>query len=1228
MSEVAQVMGVLHYNDATRDEMARRIYWKDAQYTRFGGNFVRYADIKDREAGSLTDGDGLFSYTFDKEKEYGAEIWKHYLGNNVGARNVYSNEKGTPNGERWQWEGNYFENFTKDTELQRIGDLEVVKELATATYAKNDRHMPEKYITPALDDFYGSSPGLNTKMFKYTFGQYYTGRISDIDEANVKIEHDYLKYLFKDEEGNIIESITGFNDEKVSAPKRHMISMFRAASETERGKSLNEYVSENERYINPVGPNSDGRIIFENINDFKDIHTGFIPRETSGNRVTNKRGVTSRYDEGDTEDKQYTIINNEDGPFYFSEPQSGKNSLLEKTNQLFKKHKIATLAGRFHTTDTEVPYETETTDTAKSLTFGNSHGRNLLKKDLSNIDTNGYENPYCRVWTYHHQYDRASRMIRPFGEVLSDKEFDSRVYTYVSKPNEKTSDGFDNLRKNTVLGKNGFVNIAPKGNCGALKTEIKKCMFSLENLAWKDVPRNQGYLSKEQRGPNGGRIMWFPPYDLDFNESVSVNWNQSNFIGRGEAVYTYANTVRQGTLSFAILVDHPSIINNIPKYNIPDSSDGSDDFEADVLRFFAGCAVPELKGTIDCGDNSKAKVAEQNPGDEPKLVKAEEEKAKHIKFYVFFPNNYSGNGSYLEPGQLLDGGSSDPNWYDYIYLGIDTKIPSSESEGVGYEMQRGSGVSAGSYSPSNADLTDRGEYGEYGYINVHEEHVTGSKGKGIIPNVWYQHRVDFDLHEKLYNRLPGQALYTRGMVREKTNYLDTANYNLNFSKTNVPSDATHTFAQIIATIKAAFPYAFAGKKVNAASTDALIDQELVNVFKEHRFSKAVMKAGATSQDSPNSVTLAQRRGRSLRNLLKNEGEVDIQFDAPEIVTTEKLKDPTSTNTLEAKLQRYACVELWYDTPTTQKMSETTHPTADVQSVEESMEWDQSYSPLDTNLEASVVTAERTVAMASDGADMSARYETEAEYFKELEKEHPLYYTNLIKKFKYFSPAFHSISPEGYNARLTFLQQCTRQGHTISATDLNFAKTAGNLAFGRMPVCVLRIGDFLNTKILINSLSINFGANGNPQWDLNPEGIGVQPMYAKVQMGITILGGQSLDGPINRLQNAVSFNYYANTGVYDDRADRINSKMAKKVFDGEGEEVRVETVETSGDKLKVYDESEYGVQTTTYEHLWAPYPNLTVKDDYNNKIAGYNEYKKAGGSKGVTKDNNGRYTVRK
>jgi hypothetical protein len=163
-----------------------------------------------------------------------------------------------------------------------------------------------------------------------------------------------------------------------------------------------------------------------------------------------------------------------------------------------------------------------------------------------------------------------------------------------------------------------------------------------------------------------------------------------------------------------------------------------------------------------------------------------------------------------------------------------------------------------------------------------------------------------------------------------------------------------------------------------------------------------------------------------------------------------------------------------------------------------------------------------------------RYDNEGEFFELLEKNDPFMHQLITDKIKYFDPAFHSVSPEGFNARLTFLHQCTRQGSTVGS-DERSTGTAYNLAFGRPPVCVLRLGDFFYTKIIINSMSIQYET---PQWDLNPEGIGVMPMFAKVTLSFIFLGGSDLAGPISRLQNAVSFNYYANTGVYDNRAEMV------------------------------------------------------------------------------------------
>ena len=170
------------------------------------------------------------------------------------------------------------------------------------------------------------------------------------------------------------------------------------------------------------------------------------------------------------------------------------------------------------------------------------------------------------------------------------------------------------------------------------------------------------------------------------------------------------------------------------------------------------------------------------------------------------------------------------------------------------------------------------------------------------------------------------------------------------------------------------------------------------------------------------------------------------------------------------------------------------------------------------------------------------YDNEYTYFKQINENDDMVKRYISDKVDYFDPAFHSITPEGFNARLTFLQQCVRQGPTISPSDLGMGSAygAGNLSFGRAPFCVLRIGDFFNTKICIQSINIEYDNGGGVQWDLNPEGVGLQPMFANVNITFTFLGGSDISGPIARLQNAASFNYYANSSVYDRRSDYRNA----------------------------------------------------------------------------------------
>ena len=111
-------------------------------------------------------------------------------------------------------------------------------------------------------------------------------------------------------------------------------------------------------------------------------------------------------------------------------------------------------------------------------------------------------------------------------------------------------------------------------------------MFSIENLAWRGTGQ-QSNLPVSEKGPNGGRIMWFPPYDIQVGDTNSTNWSRTDFLGRPEPIYTYNNTERIGTLSFKIVVDHPSILNAITNEQLKNLPDAEAD--AALEAFFAGC---------------------------------------------------------------------------------------------------------------------------------------------------------------------------------------------------------------------------------------------------------------------------------------------------------------------------------------------------------------------------------------------------------------------------------------------------------------------------------------------------------------------------------------------------------------------------------------------------------------------------------------------------------------
>ena len=847
------------------------------------------------------------------------------------------------------------------------------------------------------------------------------------------------------------------------------------------------------------------------------------------------------------------------------------NDLLYKTNQTFLSGQNKNLIARFFTGAKDG--DATMTQTGVNKTYGLSKGRNLLAKEAK--DVNGYLNPYCRVWTYHHQYSKHNDTIRPFeGRTNDDAQStfskENNWQTFRAKFND--SDGAKTLEKNTVLDyQNGLVRITPfsDGDFSDNREQLKKCMFSIENLAWVGVNDKNGSvntLTDDQRGPFGGRIMWFPPYDLTFNENVSVGWSQTEFIGRGEKIYTYTNTERSGTLGFKLLIDHPSILDYWEgrKGNVEGKKVDNEELENSLLRFFAGCEI------LNAGPETyKINYKKKKPEIKPIPPKTPE--VGEFKFYVFFPNNYSGVNDINNdtktsdwPIMYLLNGTGTQRYYDYDkkqvtdlptitdfnnYFNVKIAVDKNETTGGildgftssnvfglvgGYEMRKDNGVSLlkSNFTQGVARVTNSDSQNlaysiikENGnYYDIVSYNLPG-KYKNEYRNRWYYRIDDFYTKQGGYETLG------------KDDYADTKSFGLNSKQGYavlqdiVGSGVTlFSFSDVVKTLymdKANLfeDYYYSNENV----------KNLTKILDEKEIKKIIVKGYASSQGIPGrNETLAKNRANTISKWLRlylindeNIYEVSSTIDVPKV---------GNDNVSDVKAKFYRSVEVTVKYSDKEEKTETTKLSTTSQ--------DNFISGTPISFQGQSVIAEdinNTISQLElDGAfdievtgDGNGSYGNEFKFFDRLKRESPLLRDKITEKIKYFDPAFHSISPEGFNSRLTFLHQCTRQGPTVSHTQNQ--TNAFNLAFGKSPVCVLRVGDFFYTKIIIDSMTINYDPL---QWDLNQEGAGVQPMIAQVEINFKFLGGSDLNGPISRLQNAVSFNYYANASVYDNRAEEV------------------------------------------------------------------------------------------
>lgn len=870
-------------------------------------------------------------------------------------------------------------------------------------------------------------------------------------------------------------------------------------------------------------------------------------------------------------------------------PDKEIKGLLGKTNRMFYEGKIRSLANRFATLNGNDEGRPDFLNTATDHIYGLSRGRNLRKLDLTN--ENGYPNPYCRVWTTHYQYSKYKHLIRG---KWADDSINAGIEHYTLHQGDqlmRPNKGYERLKNFTSLdpenGRPIFTPYYVNDRAVMQEDSLKRCMFSIENLAWKDIIPDSTLIRKdqdarfsnsknvttteygdsttsktstttivktgnakgfgmtltpEQRGPNGGRIMWFPPYNLKFSEQVHADWNANEFIGRGEKIYSYVNSERTGNLSFTILIDHPSIINEWARGGkmgktankvTPLSKDEM------ILRYFAGCDSLEFNPreeydvpfTTITENSTKIVQESQNvkagTKKEPRMEQREVPDGEdNFTFYsvFYYPNNYAAedfnNGT--KPGGPTEALS-------YLF----EKGKREGSYGNGYELaQGGTGMTYnGTYYYKGKDKNGNVKEWYYPVDNRVNDEVLTNKDR-------YKDTKDFGLNGTKSGENTSGSVYGTYWLESDINGLSEnaadENYVLNYlnsGNTNIGSNSNLEAAKSLVRLSGIdnkyFVPAYNFYKGLAAVVKKL-DAATKNSCK---YEIDIQGFASAHGYVPSNQILAENRAKVIENWIRELNIFDFGVNGNATISHNGNGQVQSTNTetesdFKPKAARAAVVTF------TIKAAKTK-----IEEVQEDVDVDYYEERVVENKEDKSTYKEIYDTSKSDDYENDT-YDNEYTYFKQINENDDMVKRYISDKVDYFDPAFHSITPEGFNARLTFLQQCTRQGPTISASDLGMGSAygAGNLSFGRAPFCVLRIGDFFNTKICIQSLNIEYDNGGGVQWDLNPEGVGLQPMFANVNITFTFLGGSDISGPIARLQNAASFNYYANTSVYDRRSD--------------------------------------------------------------------------------------------
>jgi hypothetical protein len=694
---------------------------------------------------------------------------------------------------------------------------------------------------------------------------------------------------------------------------------------------------------------------------------------------------------------------------------------------------------------------------------------------------------YCRVFAKDLPYLQYNDLQKQDGITTEGRRF---AYSVLDKTYNL------NIVPNKQEGGQDSTNIV-----GTINNAVaKKYMFSIENLAWR-TSNTPGFSTSDlpvcERGPNEGRVMWFPPYDLTFTESVSANWNATDFLGRPEPIYTYKNTSRTGTLTWKIVVDHPSVLNVIVNKVLGNETNRTR-VDSILESFFAGCRK------YDIYELAK-KYVTINPNDLFELQQAitSKELTREQLIYTrgtietgFDAPNSGGGGQPLS--QEGGGGNTNLDFKGYLQLGF---------------------YFGNDYPKPNTLINYTEEYDRYTSSSNRQYYDKQSNSEAtstffntvVTPNYEAINQFAIELGKQLNSNKEGSVTI---LIDSSCSAPATVAYNKELSKRRIDAMIKY-FTENPATSKFVASSRLMVKPNNPQGEIAR-STPMKSSKTEGPYPPEVFSPNGTTFSCSDEATA---------------GAGDTQVGANEIFTV---------GAMACRRSYISNIVSTLNTPVTPP---STIPIPGTGSV-------PLFGTVVTTTEIEPVVTEEWKPRDNITKRVVRALLTECDYFETIKETTPMVFDNLKDKLKFFQPAFHSITPEGLNSRLTFLQQCMRPGDTIptvkqvtpnSDPELQY-NNATNTSFGAPPVLVLRIGDFYNTKIIPNSLSLSYEG-----LDINPEGIGVQPMIATVNLSFTFVGGSGLKESVDKLQNALTFNYYANTEIYDDRAD-VTDIESSRVLD--------------------------------------------------------------------------------